>query len=355
MPIVNSYAIWNNKGGVGKSTIGFHLASRFAEINPSYRVLVIDMCPQANISMMLLGGGIRGEACVVDACVAPMPSTVVGYLGQVLSSGPGAPLPHPGYFLKKVSDFNQAIPKNLYLMCGDGNLEPMVPAINAAAAAHPLLPGANPWLWVHMVMRNLLSTLDVVENAPWTVFIDTNPSFGVYTEIAVSAAERLIVPVNADDSSRVAASAMFMLLHGMSPPHPIYGAWTYAAKADNFGVRRPLLHMIVGNRLTQYVGAATAFQALSDATADELYRQYLFNPARFTGRSVSINNISEFRGAYSKPLRDFNTVGVVAAHNGCPLSFLRQQHYSVHGGSVRVNMRDVRLCQSALDEIVAVL
>ena len=32
-----------------------------------------------------------------------------------------------------------------------------------------------------------------------TVFIDTNPAFSVYTECAVAAADRLIIPVNADD------------------------------------------------------------------------------------------------------------------------------------------------------------
>lgn len=57
MPVINSYALWNNKGGVGKSTITFHLAVRYAELNPDKKVMVIDLCPQANSSMMLLGGG----------------------------------------------------------------------------------------------------------------------------------------------------------------------------------------------------------------------------------------------------------------------------------------------------------
>lgn len=52
-----SYVIWNNKGGVGKSTMTFHIASVYAEQNPDRDVVVIDMCPQANSSMMLLGGG----------------------------------------------------------------------------------------------------------------------------------------------------------------------------------------------------------------------------------------------------------------------------------------------------------
>ena len=27
MPLVNSYVIWNNKGGVGKTTLTFHMAT----------------------------------------------------------------------------------------------------------------------------------------------------------------------------------------------------------------------------------------------------------------------------------------------------------------------------------------
>jgi cellulose biosynthesis protein BcsQ len=50
---VQSYAIWNNKGGTGKSTITFHVASRFAESHPERKVLVVDLCPQSNASMLL--------------------------------------------------------------------------------------------------------------------------------------------------------------------------------------------------------------------------------------------------------------------------------------------------------------
>ena len=34
MALYESYAIWNNKGGGGKSTITFHLAMRYAEKIP---------------------------------------------------------------------------------------------------------------------------------------------------------------------------------------------------------------------------------------------------------------------------------------------------------------------------------
>ena len=80
MPIQQSYAVWNNKGGVGKSTICYHVAARYAEENPNQKVLVIDLCPQANVSMMLLGGGNDGEARVLGYCTQAVPRTVVGAL-----------------------------------------------------------------------------------------------------------------------------------------------------------------------------------------------------------------------------------------------------------------------------------
>ena len=47
-----------------------------------------------------------------------------------------------------------------------------------------------------------------------TVFIDTNPAFSVYTELAVAAADKLITPVNADGFSRAAVNAMLANVYG---------------------------------------------------------------------------------------------------------------------------------------------
>ena len=54
MPLKESYVIWNNKGGVGKSTRTFHMALEYARRNMTEKVLVSDLCPQANVSMALL-------------------------------------------------------------------------------------------------------------------------------------------------------------------------------------------------------------------------------------------------------------------------------------------------------------
>ena len=356
MSVTRSYAIWNNKGGVGKSTITFHLASRYAEAHPNNNVLVLDLCPQSNSSMMLLGGGVAGENHVLTLCTMATPKTVVGYLSSVISNGAGAPLPPPTDYLVHVNAYNAHMPQNLYLMCGDGNLEPMSPAISGAASAPALTPTSQPWRWVHLIFKEFIeNTARVIPERNWMVFIDTNPSFSIYTELAISASERLITPVNADDSSRVATNAMFILLHGQTPPHPIYGSWTYAARAQTYSVDVPAIHVVVGNRLTQFMGAAAAFSALSDATADTLYNAYLTHPSFFTQRSAKATNVKAFREDYSIALRDFNTAGVVSAHLGRPLSTMSQGYYLVHGSNVKVNTSQVTECVNALDELLKVI
>ena len=51
---IESYGLFTNKGGVGKTTLTFHLASLYAELNPDKRIVLVDMCPQANLSNTVL-------------------------------------------------------------------------------------------------------------------------------------------------------------------------------------------------------------------------------------------------------------------------------------------------------------
>lgn len=356
MALMRSYAVWNNKGGVGKSTISFHLAARFAETHPNINVLVIDACPQANVSMLLLGGGTAGEENVLSLCTQASPLTIVGYLSQVIAAGAGAALPNPMTFVTDVAQFNSNLTNNLFLLCGDGNMEPMAPAISGAAAAPPLTAQSHPWRWIHLILRGLIdSVCQSVPNRDWLVILDTNPSFSIYTELAISAADRLLVPVNADDSSRVATNAMFILLHGQTPPHPVYGSWTFATRAQTYGLVVPQIHVVVGNRLTQYGGAATAFSALSDATAGTLFTAYQNHPQYFTARSVPSPTVASFRDNYSVALRDFNTAGVVAAHLGRRLSQMPGGYYQVHGQNVQINSARVAECVNAVDALLAMV
>ncbi len=50
------YAFWNNKGGTGKTSLAFQAICMYALEHPAERILAIDLCPQANLSELFLGG-----------------------------------------------------------------------------------------------------------------------------------------------------------------------------------------------------------------------------------------------------------------------------------------------------------
>lgn len=354
MSVINSYALWNNKGGVGKSTITLHLAVRYAELHPDVKVLVIDLCPQANSSMMFLGGGEHGEEHMIELCSESVPKSVVGYISTTITNGRGATPPQINDFIVNVNSINNELPKNIFLLCGDGNLEPMAPAINETASAKALTPTAQPWKWTQEIFKRLIQSFKEDTNT-WMIFVDTNPSFSIYTQIAISSVERLLIPINADNFSKAAVSALVALLYGTEPPHPIYGSWTYAAMAKNQNISIPQIHLMIGNRLTQFEGPAKAYGAISNATASSLYSIFTKHPEYFVDRKTSINSQSDFINSYSKPLRDFNTVGVVCAHLGSKLSSMKQGYYSVYSANVKVNTERINECIDAIDEIVKML
>lgn len=343
-----SYVIWNNKGGVGKSTITFHVSSVYAEMNPDRDVVVIDMCPQANSSMMLLGGGKDGENHVRQLLSLATPKTVVGYITDSLISSEPEKLKN---YLVKISDKNNQVSNNIYLLCGDGNLELIAPLLSERANALPLSENDKPWEKIHLIIKNLTSKT-ITNGRPVTYFIDTNPSFSIYTEMAILGGNYLLVPINADDSSIYAISGLFNLIFGSTPRHPVYGNYTFASKVDDHNIKRPKIYLLLGNRFTQLKGAAHAFKALSNEATKRMYEEYKSNPDRFRDIDNSIDNQGDFDTEFTIELRDFNSAGVVAANLGKPLSKMDKHDYKVYGENIQVSKEQRKLCKETIEELV---
>lgn len=343
-----SYVIWNNKGGVGKSTITFHVASVYAEKNPNRDVIVIDMCPQANSSSMLMGGGKESEAKLQELISKTEPQSIVGYITEATLKG-DADL---SKYITKLSDINSNIAENLFLVSGDGNLELIAPLLSERADATPLSAADNPWINIHSIIKNLTKKR-LIPDRPCTFFIDTNPSFAIYTQLAIVGGEKLLVPINADDSSIFAITGLFNLIWGTSVTHPVYGKYTFASKAKAHNLDLPKISFLLGNRFTQKKGAAHAFKALSNEAIDKMYSEFTRYPDKFEGSRSPINNISEFENAYSIELRDFNSAGVVAANQGLPLSKMNQHTYEVYGEVIQVAKEQREKCKAAIESIVS--
>ena len=239
-----TYAIWNNKGGVGKSYLTFQLACEFARVHPTERVLVVDLCPQANSSGMLLGGMEAGEAVLENLSRQTPPRTISGYIEDRITS----PYldPHTGLrYVTGVSSKNRHVPRNVDLVAGDEQLE--IQASRVLAATNPGPPDA--WRSVHTWVTDLIEDIKGASGqGRTTVFLDCNPSFGIYTELALSAADRLIVPFSADGSSRRAVRAVLSLIYGITR-RPGAQQSQYFNSAQRFRMRLPRIYSYDGNRL----------------------------------------------------------------------------------------------------------
>lgn len=342
-----SYVMWNNKGGVGKSTITFHIASVYAEKNQERDVIVIDMCPQANSSSMLMGGGKDSENKLQELISKEEPQTIVGYITEATLRGDA----DINKYITRINSVNANLSSNLYLISGDGNLELIAPLLSERAEATPLSAADNPWIKIHSIIKNLTDKR-IDENRPCTFFIDTNPSFAIYTQLAIVGGQQLLVPVNADDSSIFAITGLFNLIWGNSTIHPVYGKYTFAEKAKIHRLELPKISYLLGNRFTQKIGAANAFKALSNEAISKMYSEYQSSPSKFEDRNIAINNITDFEKCYSVELRDFNSAGVVAANQGIPLSKMDKNTYEVYGQTIQVAKTQRDLCKEAIDSLV---
>lgn len=332
------YAIWNNKGGTGKTSLAFQTVTRFAQKHLSKKILVIDMCPQANMSEILLGGqeGAGSKNLLVQQGKTPR-SSIGGYFDLRLK----APFSPPAYsatdYVSHPREVNSEVPDNIDLVCGDPLLELQAIAMNTLANAD--IPGVNAWLSVIDWLRELLSQLSYDY-----VFIDTNPSFSMYTQIALAASDRVMLPVMADDSSRRAIQNAFSLIYGLKLPSEVYSKYTFAKKMTDADRDLPRIHLILKNRLTQYMGTASAFHAVLvgiDSDISQLLKSY---PQHFNFTSVADGTAD---------VRDFGTTGVVAFARGCPFSTMPTGKLTLSGRRVQVKPEYRNQALEAIDTVVS--
>jgi chromosome partitioning protein len=166
MPIV----VFNQKGGVGKSTITCNLAAISA--SQGLRTLVIDLDPQGNSSSYLLG----------DTATEGQPS-VAGFFEQTLS-----------YSFRNVpaTDYVVATPfENLDVM-------PSSPALNE------LLVKLESRQKIYKLREALVQLSETYDR----IYIDTPPALNFFTRAALIGATGCLIPFDCDSFSRQALYAL---------------------------------------------------------------------------------------------------------------------------------------------------
>ena len=348
------YSIWNNKGGVGKSYLTFQIASEYAIQNPDKKVLVIDLCPQANSSSMLLGGMVNGER-VLNAIHSVMPrNTISGYVEDRILS----PYVNPNTgmrYVTQVSRHNQYVPDNLYLVVGDEQLE-----IQSSRVVSATFPGPqDAWRVVHSWISDLINDIGNSWNhEPFTVFIDCNPSFSIYTELALSSSDRLIIPFSADGSSKRAVKAVLSLVLGITRGQGQQLS-EFTLNTQRYRMSFPEIYMYVGNRLTQMNNSsATAFKTVVNEIGEEIYGVWQSSANLFCvhpNGTATPNNKRSFKAMFQYEVNDANTASVVSGANGIPISRLTSGTKNVLGKNIVVNQAQLDKQYPNIRDLVAAI
>jgi len=336
---LNKYAFWNNKGGTGKTSLAFQAIAVYAERHPDERVLVLDLCPQANLSELFLGGLLGNGSENLATLQAETPRrTVGGYFESRLPSPYTVPNFEAKEYLCCPAELNSSVSNNIWLLAGDPLLELQSNAI--ATLANTQIPGQNPWLavvdWLKDFIDNISSEFDVV-------FVDTNPSFSMYTQIAISACSMLILPIMADDSSRRAIQNAFSLIHGLRLPSSMYSDYSFTKKLVDAGRELPKVHLIPKNRLTQYMGPASAYSSVITSIEELVIEVLNTNPEIFTFNNHEDGFVD---------IRDFQTTGVVAFAEGQPFTQVRTGVHNIGGRETQVNRGKLDECIEAVNGLV---
>lgn len=330
------FAFYNNKGGVGKTTLCQNVACLYAENNPKKQVLVIDMCPQANISQFLLGGGHVGYKTNQTIQTHASRKNIVGFMGWLLKGNSGF-TSIPGSFKQRVSPHNKNVTENLYLIAGDSFLESF-----GLALSYAVINPANIQAWKEYMtaIRRLCELeFDKDEYESLTVFIDCNPSFSIYTQMGLVSSDSLVVPMMADFSSLEGIRGILMLLYGEYPSAQFQkfaeNIITFNSQMKTFKLTPPTFYEFVFNNFTSYQGAAAAFESVKNELITFCYKQSLAHPDLFATFSQPINSQHKWAEVYVSETKDFHTAGKVSATLGIPLHRLpNHATYTMPDGDV---------------------
>ncbi|MTI14697.1 ParA family protein [Sansalvadorimonas verongulae] len=173
--------VFNQKGGVGKSSIVCNLAAISA--SQGYKTLVVDLDPQGNSSQYLLGDEIK-----------ELRHTIADFFEQSLSFN---------IFNKESGDFvHDTCFENLSVMPASQKLEELIFKLESKHKIYKL--------------RDALKALSKEFDR---IYIDTAPALNFYTRSALIACQSVLIPFDCDAFSQQALMAIMGEVHELREDH----------------------------------------------------------------------------------------------------------------------------------------
>ena len=176
-------AFFNNKGGVGKTSLVYHLAWMMSEMG--YRVLACDLDPQTNLTSMFLGED-QLEALYVDGADDPSSSSTIFQCVKPLMEVGDLQSPQ----LQKITSTLHLVPGDLALAGFEDALSSEWP--NALGSSNLYRP-----------FRILTAFSTIMQDGAKQVdasiiLADVGPNLGAINRSALIATDYVVVPLGAD-------------------------------------------------------------------------------------------------------------------------------------------------------------
>lgn len=188
-------SVFNNKGGVGKTTIVWNLADALAK--KGKRVLMIDFDPQCNLSIAVLGSQEFKQA--LPDKNNPYGTTIRAYLQRFLQSTGGYEI--YTYKGKHTHD-------NVDLVAGDFWLNVYGESLSVGS---DLLTGTG--ITKYAVIRDMVDFINEKREKDYDyTIIDLPPSFGALVRTALYSSEYFLVPCTSDTYSAYCISLIGQMI-----------------------------------------------------------------------------------------------------------------------------------------------
>lgn len=316
------YALSTLRGGVGKSTLSFNLAF---QISRKKSVLVADVCPQCNLTEMML----RNEEPAVTIYSALQPRLLGPAFGE-----------QPDDISYRVSEYCASFKggKRCYFVPGDAQMfafpSTLYQQLQIAIAQGK--PDA-----IKQLLRSLRLVLnnEAKEKQCEMILMDTSPFYAGGTHLAWCAAEAVILPVRVDEHS---IQSLELTLSMLSNESRDFQTWNTRA-----GIQR-------GPKVAAVVMTMVGSKSQLRATPDRASRMYIERAVAIAEKFSNLFDHADPADAFVIT-DDFVSAGRISGAKSIPISQLRVgQFHTVEGRRLQVNASAERY-QNELQYLASVI